>query len=408
MKIKGNKHSIITVFFLCFTFSLLAGTVANVYLNRDTYKANYAEKLTQISGSMAKPKAIILTTYDAMLDIDSRVFNRSDFINIYGLAQRVTGNRRIYDSGSASSDVVKLDNGMLSFVMPKSVDLQKNAEKTAVLDAHLKNEGIRLLYVQLPSKISKIDNQLPTGVHDYSNENSDTMLTALKSRGVATFDLREEIFKDKLNHYSLFFRTDHHWKPETALWAAGKISDKLNSDFGFNINMNLINENSFSIKLYKNWFLGSQGKRIGQYYAGTDDFALILPKYKTDFDSTYHRINGQSFTKKGSFEDTWIFKENLKKDYFNINTYAVYSGADYPLSVCINHLLAGKKILLLRDSYTNALAPFLSLAACRELRTIDPRHFKGSITGYIEEFKPDIVLMLYYPGTLSNTMFFNF
>jgi len=292
--------------------------------------------------------------------------------------------------------------------LQKSKDLQKKADKTAVLDAHLKSEGIPLLYVQLPFKVSKLDNKLPTGVFDYSNENADTMLTALKSRGVATFDLRQEIKKDGLDWYSLFFRTDHHWKPETGLWAAGKISEKLNSDYGFNIDRTLLDKNSFRTKIYNNWFLGSQGKRVGQFYAGTDNFTLMLPKYKTDFDFTCHRINGQTFTKKGSFEDTWIFKENLKKDYFNINTYAVYSGADYRVSVCTNNLLSGKKILLLRDSYSNVIAPFISLAGCKELRTIDPRYFQGSITGYIDDFKPDIVLMLYYPTALLNSLFFKF
>lgn len=409
MKIKLNKHSVITVFFLCFTFIILAGTAAKVYVGRETYKAAYSVKLTQVSGSLAKPKAVILTAYDALLDIDSQVFKRTDFINVYGLAQRVTGNRRVYDSGSAASDVIKLNNGMLSFVLQKSKSLQEKADKTADLDAHLKSEGISLLYVQLPFKIDRLDNELPTGVYDYSNENSDTMLSSLKSRGVATFDLREEIVKDKLDWYSLFFRTDHHWKPETGLWAAGKISEKLNSNYGFNIDMTLLDKSKFSTKIYENWFLGSQGKRVGQYYAGTDNFTLLLPKYKTDFTFTCYRVGGRNFTKTGSYENTWIFKDSLEKiDYFNINTYAVYSGGDYPLSVCTNHLLAGKKILLLRDSYTNTLAPFLSLAACKELRTIDPRHFKGSITGYIDEFKPDIVLMLYYPTALSNSMFFKF
>jgi len=409
MKIKYSRHSVIAAFFLCFTFIILAGTLAKVYVSRDEVTTTYIQTLGDNSGALAKPKAILLTVYDTLLDIDSKIFKRTDFVNVYGLAQRVTGNRRVYDAASSSSDVIKLGNGYLSFVLPKSKDLPKKADETAALNAHLKSEGIPLLYVQLPFKINKLDSELPTGVYDYANENSDTMLSALKSRGVATFDLRDEIVKAGLDWYPLFFRTDHHWKPSTGLWAAGKISEKLNSDYGFNIDMPLLNSNNFSSTTYKNWFLGSQGKRVGQFYAGTDDFTLLLPKYKTDMNCTYYRVNGQNIIKNGSFKDAMIFTENLKtKDYFNINTYATYSGGDFPLTICTNNLLAGKKILILRDSYANVLAPFISLACCKELRTIDPRHFTGSITDYIDSFKPDIVMMLYYPTALSNSAFFKF
>ena len=409
MKKKIDRYSAVAVCFICFIFTILAGTVAKVYVSRNEYINEYSVKLGENTGYAAKTKAMALTVYDTLKNIDGKIYKRTEFINIYGLAQKPTGNRYVYDSSGASGNVVKLDNGMLSFVLPKSNDLAKKAEKTALLDAHLKSKCIDLLYVQLPFKINKRDNKLPPGVVDYSNKNSDAMLTELRSRGVSTFDLREEIVGAGLDHYSLFFRTDHHWKPETGLWAAGKIAEILNSEYGFKIDITLLNKNNFSTKAYKNWFLGSQGKRVGQLYAGTDDFTLLLPKYKTDMSGIYTRISGEDITKKGSFQDAWLFMDSLKRiDYFNLNTYVTYSGGDYPLTVCTNNLLAGKKILLLRDSYTCALAPFISLAACKELRTIDPRHFKGSIAGYIDDFKPDIVLMLYYPTALSNSMFFDF
>ena len=33
-----------------------------------------------------------------------------------------------------------------------------------------------------------------------------------------------------------------------------------------------------------NSYLGSLGRKVGKYYAGLDDFALIYPKFKTSFD----------------------------------------------------------------------------------------------------------------------------
>ena len=409
VKNKWSRHHLISLFFIFFIFIVCAGTAAKGYVSRDEYIKIYSGYLNDNSGAVGKVKASVLTAYETLKNIDGKVYKRTGFINVYGLTQRITGNRYVYDAASSGNDVVKLNNGYLSFVLPKSKDLKKKADKTAAFNARLKNNGIDLLYVQLPFKINKYDKQLPTGVYDYSNENSDIMLSELKSRGVKTYDLREEIIKDGLNRYPLFFRTDHHWKPSTGLWAAGKICEKLNSSFDFNINISKLDKKNFRSTVYRNWFLGSQGKRVGQYYTGVDDFTLLLPTYKTGISSTYYRINGEKIVKNGNFEDAMIFAENLKsKDYFGINTYAAYSGGDFPLTICINKLLADKKILLLRDSYSNVLVPFISLAGCKELRAIDPRHFKGSISDYIEKFNPDIVLMLYYPTALGNSAFFKF
>lgn len=409
MKKRINIHSVIAAFFVCFIFVILVGTVTNIYISRDVYIKVYSGYLNETSGVVEKTKAVVLTAYSTLKNIDTRVYRRNEFINVYGLTQKLTGNRYVYDPEVSKNDVVKLDNGVLSFVIQKTDDLKTKAEKILTLNNHLHSKGIDLLYVQLPFKINKLDKELPTGVYDFSNENADTMVSELKNKNISAFDLREEIVKDGLDHYSLFFRTDHHWKPETGLWAAGKISEKLNTDFCFNIDLKLLEIKNFSSKLYKDYFLGSQGKRVGKYYAGTDDFTLLLPTYKTGMNCAYNRISGEWLLKKGSFKDSWIFSENLEKiDYFDINAYASYSGGDYSLTISKNNLISGKKILILRDSYTDALAPFLSLAACNELRTIDPRYFTGSITDYIDEFNPDIVLMLYYPTCLTISEFFEF
>lgn len=409
MKKKINMHSVIAAFFVCFMFFILVGTLSKIYVSKDVYFEVYSGYLNETSGAVEKTKAIILTAYSTLKNIDNKVYRRNEFINIYGLTQKLIGNRYVYDPEVSKNDVVMLENGVLSFVVQKTDDLTTKAEKISTFNNHLQGKGIDLLYVQLPFKINKLDKELPTGVYDYSNENADTMVSELKNRNISAFDLREEIVKDGLDHYSLFFRTDHHWKPKTGLWAAGKISEKLNIDFCFNIDLKLLEINNFSSKLYKDYFLGSQGKRVGQYFAGTDDFTLLLPTYETDMNCSYNRISGERLLKKGSFKDSWIFSENLEKiDYFNINAYASYSGGDYSLTTCTNNLISGKKILILRDSYTDALAPFLSLAACNELRTIDPRYFTGSITDYVDEFKPDIVLMLYYPTCLTISEFFEF
>ena len=38
---------------------------------------------------------------------------------------------------------------------------------------------------------------------------------------------------------------------------------------------------NYEVNTYRNWFLGSIGKRVGIYYAGIDDIDLIYPKFDT-------------------------------------------------------------------------------------------------------------------------------
>ena len=78
----------------------------------------------------------------------------------------------------------------------------------------LKNENIPFLYVQAPYKICKYDEKL-SGVFDFSNQNADAVLENLKLNNVDILDLRDVIHAQNKNHYDLFFRTDHHWEPET-------------------------------------------------------------------------------------------------------------------------------------------------------------------------------------------------
>jgi hypothetical protein len=63
---------------------------------------------------------------------------------------------------------------------------------------------------------------------------------------------------------------------------------------------------------------------------------------------------------------------------------------------------------MLRDSFGDTLGLFLSLAAGGEITMIDLRYHTGSVKEYIEEFKPDLVLIAYCPTAFKQQYFFTF
>ena len=67
------------------------------------------------------------------------------------------------------------------------------------------------------------------------------------------------------------------------------------------------------------------------------------------------------------------------------NSYGVFIWGDSPIFVCCNDELdSGKKIAVVKESYGNAFAPYLT-NNYDEVHVIDYRHFQGSLSSYMQE-----------------------
>ncbi|MGN0537025.1 MAG: DHHW family protein, partial [Acutalibacteraceae bacterium] len=80
-----------------------------------------------------------------------------------------------------------------------------------------------------------------------------------------------------------------------------------------------------------------------------------------------------------------------------VNAYGVFLGGDMPLIVTTNEQGNGKKIAVVKESYGNAFAPFIS-GTYSETHIIDSRYFKANLKTYLEEHDIDTVIFI------NNTM----
>lgn len=246
------------------------------------------------------------------------------------------------------------------------------------------------LYVQLPGKTCFEDTQ--SGAVDFYNQNADRLLEGLAHEGVATLDLREKMHEDGMEHHACFYKTDHHWLPQTGLWAARTIAEELNENYGFAADLALLEEEKFEQELYEDWFLGSQGKKVTLERAEVEDFALWHPTYDT---ALHIEIPSLGLDKKGEMRVCYRYGALLNNDYYVDNAYGAYLYGDQALVRITNENNAGgKDILILGDSYDNCLVPFLSTAAHR-IDTLDLRFFDGSLEAFLEENEYDVVLELH-------------
>lgn len=327
------------------------------------------------------------------------------FIQAFGGIQRLMG-REVVQDVESSSTVVKLETGALQFVdlSAGQPDVTDHALALADFADRLAAYGTPLLYINVPQKIQRGTSPLPDGVKEYGNEMGDQLLDILAQRGVPAFDLRDA-FDTVENYPALFFTTDHHWKPAAAFFAYQTLAPVL-ADYGIETEERWLDRDSYRVTVYEDWFLGSQGKRVGSLYAGVDDIEWWEPLEETSF--TYD-VEEYGLHRAGNWNETLLFPERIaERDWFNANPYTLYSGGDYPLASIVNQNNPdGGDVVLIRDSLACALTPFLA-QSCHTLTTIDLRYFAGDLEATIAALDPDVVLVMYSTSTARVDAMFEF
>lgn len=283
------------------------------------------------------------------------------------------------------------------------IDLTESIAATKELSDFCKSKDIDFLYIQYPGKISKYSDSEINNLLDYSNSNCDKMILGLKVNGVDSLDIRETISNCNLDHHSLFYNTDHHWKAETGLKTAGWILEYLKNSYGYNVDPTKLDEINFDFMIYPKCFLGSEGKKITLSRAIPDDFTVIFPKYET---LLRYVLPTRSIDTIGDFSIT--YGHNLEtigeKDYYKKNQYGVYDHADEPY-IEIENLFSDNdlSVVIIHDSFSNCVIPFMALQV-NHIYELDLRYFNGSVKTFIESEHPDMVIVAYNPTLLNETI----
>ena len=336
-------------------------------------------------------------------DFDPSLPTRYFFIDVNSLVDRITGKR-------TKNEYVKLDNGMLAYVMEK-VDTKPAADAVISLNEYMKTTVKKpLLYVQFPFHINPEDQQLPPGSEDHSDENTTEFLAYLAENGVAYYDYRP-VFQSQPDYYSLFYRTDHHWTAEAGFLAAKELINELAArDASFAADGRVTDFANYRVERYDNFF-GSIGRQFGRFNCGYESFSAISPKYELDL-SAYD--GEEKLLEAGGAEKTVLFPEKIPyENPYHCTMYGYYMNGDKDYRHIVNRTdglkVAPKKILVIKDSYANTMTPYLAYAY-QDLTVVDLRHLTVPLTEVIEKVDPDLTIVAYNPGALAegNEVFFNF
>ncbi len=381
---KFNKNSLLFVFAIIFVIAGLWGNCIDqlrwkvVDLAAGIKQGNiqsifdFKKNVEEISDKMLSYHDLMVDTNSAKENLlGTRVVDKEETLVVKSYSGTLVGN---FQENFSDEEISALASGIN--------DRRNLSEKN----------GAKYIYCSVPEK--SFYDGIPENVTSYNLSNLERLSDRLSKEDITYIDFYNE-FKDQ-SIFDVFFNTDHHWNPKSGFKATGILLDKLKSDYGFEYNSEYADIENYTVTTYKNHFLGSYGKKVGTYFTwyGLDDFDLIIPKFETKMTEKHQNEKERT----GKFEDTVLFLDHMKKDPYTVNTYGTYSGGDFRLQVMKNELNPdGKKILLIRDSFSCVVAPFLALQAS-ELHIIDDREGDYpagemvDIAKYIEKEKFDYVI----------------
>lgn len=297
------------------------------------------------------------------------------------------------------NNVAELGDGYLTG-FSKKMDQSDHIASVAAFAAFCRSQGIPLVYLAAPSKLARSDKEY-AGKLDFANENADAFLAGLTAHQIPYIDFRDNIEREGLDQRSLFFKTDHHWLPETARWAAQEVTSELDAAGLLAGNPSLLAADRFEKKVYSSIYLGSHGKKITLARAQPDDVTQFFPKFPTQF---HLQIPSMGVDSWGDFSTLYYQKGFEYGDYYHTYAYEAYAYGNRPYISIENELADNDRhVLLIKDSFGDAFAPFLALEV-RQLDLLDLRYFTGSVQSFIEQHHPDVVLVMYYNAEYSNEM----
>lgn len=385
-----NSSHILAVLFLMYIFYVGGAAVPQLLTNLQVGLQHGAI-----------PVNIINTQYESMLSTEKQyplLQNKGTYINLSGFMAKLLDQPML-------NKRVTLKNGHLTSLFNYSYteeEVQSTADNIAVLHQEQAARGKHFLFVLTPVQVSKYEDLLPAGYTDNSNELADRFLTLLAERGIPYLDLRESMAREKLSHTDAFYVTDHHWTSRTGFWAYTKIMEKLQDMNAVStVPASLLEADNYEFRTYEDFFLGSSGKRTGIYYAGLDDFSIILPKFETDLQV---KIPSDNLDVRGSYEDV-AYRNNISEyfsvpDFFNNNPYVLFGRGDTPATYWYSaNAPVEAKCLLIGDSFGNI--PFSLMANCfTSCDELDMRHYTMDFASHYADLSPDIVVLQVNTGSI--------
>lgn len=250
------------------------------------------------------------------------------------------------------------------YTKPTLDDLTRRVEYVNQLG---ENVDVPVYFALIPDKSYVWADRLPANAPRVDDGSVLEEAQGLCGSGVNWIDLSGALSGD-----DVFYRTDHHWTTMGAYQGYVALMEALGSE--------AIRPEG-APALVSDHFYGTTWSSSGAGWVKPDEM--------------YTWVSGEGLNitsyRDGTPADAQLYDKSFleKKD-----KYSMFLGGNQPLCVIENPNAQGGKLLVIRDSYSDSLAPFLS-QSYQEVHLYDLRYNRNSLKAYIQDNEIDQVLVLY-------------
>ncbi len=370
MKIKNCVKYLPAVIFCGFIFSFM---IMYFILPKESYSAQEKKVLSSFPEITAEK--VVNGDFQKGLDtyLSDYVPGRNFFVGLsadYDLVTGRNGNKGIY----LGSD---------GYLFPKPTkDTELITTNAGYIKEFAETSDIPVYITLIPSSGYVNQNKLPLNHEEYIDDKLIDKFSNALGKDVNFIDVRS-VFKEKAESEQLYYKTDHHWTSAGAYECYKLLGDRL----GYKP----VAEENFE-KETVDGFYGTSYSKAALWWITPDKLELWKNKNQSE-KSVSVTISDSDVTKEN---DSYFFRE-----YFNIDDkYPVFLDGNHSLVRIRNTDAKGGKLIIVKDSYAHAIAPFLS-QNYSEIIMADLRYYKKDISELAEQENADSILILYSLDNLA-------
>ena len=198
----------------------------------------------------------------------------------------------------------------------------------------------------------------------------------------------------------IYLRTDHHWAPLGAYYAAQAFAETAGVPF-----LDISEYEQRVVHDYVGTMYGYSGDAVLKN--NPEDFVYYVPK-TVDYTTTYYDYilqDGKIAGANAPYEADFFIKYSDGSGM----AYCTFMGGDAKIVKVSTNAGTGRKLAIFKDSYGNALPPFL-MGSFDEITVIDMRYFTHNAIDYLKENGVTDVLFAnnaFHAATASTVTYYN-
>ena len=367
----NKKYAIfITALFCLFTFGFGAALILSP--SRD-----FSDQENRYLAQFRAPTPATLRSGEFMEKFEDYVSDqfplRDQWIQLKALSERALGkqeNNKVYFGTDGQTLFAH-------FTAPTQEELKQKAGFVNKLGENL---DVPVYFSLVPDKSFVLSELLPANAPNVDDGSTIQRAMELCGNSVTYIDLRTMLTEER----DAFYRTDHHWTTmgaqracQALLEGMGLVSQAAGADG--------LSYQALPYTQVSGSFYGTTYSAAGAGWVEPDSIHAVIPE-----GGTKGRVTVTGYPEGQPIESSLYHPEKLAvKD-----KYAYFLGGNQPLCVIENPDAANGKLLVVRDSYSDSLAPFLA-EEFREVHLFDLRYNNLSLKQYAADHEIDQVLVLY-------------